>query len=136
MNVVPGDELDFFLAKCLEMIAPHASYDDDDRAAYEKLERVRRERLALRGQLERTSDALRALQYRRSRWFRWVYPLDIIWRKPWRSTATTGWHEGRTLTVKVSNFVGWLRFAHDCADASIACSCHPSYRFPNPEKDK
>lgn len=84
-------------------------------------------RIMLNDQLEREREVISAMHYR----FTHHHPLrNFLWRKPWRSTATTGWSDGTTLRVKLANFFGWLRNAHDCNDTSIGCSCYPSFRFP------
>ena len=64
--------------------------------------------------------------------------MSLFTRKPWRSghgpfERYARWvhrHRLAYLAVQVANLVGWLRFAHDCQDPRIGCSCSGSYRFP------
>jgi hypothetical protein len=79
--------------------------------------------------IRRESEVIAAMQYRTSRW---LGPLDIFWRKPWRSTSNPGWRSDIAVEVNLSNWLGWLLMAHDCYDPAVGCSCHPSYRFPDP----
>lgn len=80
-------------------------------------------------QLEREREVIRAMQWRQRRWHG---PLvDFLWRKPWR--APSGPHLSLRCdpVVNLGNLIGWLRFAHDCADPSIGCSCSGGFRFPH-----
>lgn len=74
------------------------------------------------------AEVIHAMQ---ERMHRWHGPLDILWRKPWKSPAPTGWREGTTLPVKLRNVRHWLRYAHDCADPSVGCSCSGGFRYPH-----
>jgi hypothetical protein len=76
---------------------------------------------------ERDRDCIRAMQKRLGG------VLGIFHRKPWRSSSK--WYEGvltdnYTLRVRILNFLGWLRHAHDCSDLAVGCSCTGGYRFP------
>lgn len=128
------DKLEEWLTSFLAELAPHASYDSEDREHYEHFDKLledHRYRRIYSERLQREGEVIRAMQYR----FAHRHPIrHFFWRKPWRSTAPIGWSDGKTLTVKVANLVSWLRFAHDCTDPAVGCSCHPSYRFPDPEK--
>jgi hypothetical protein len=82
----------------------------------------------LTAQLEREREVIQAMRERGRRWHGPL--LDVLWRKPWRSSGGTGVRCGRTWGVKLSNFLGWLRNAHDCADPSVGCSCSGGFRHP------
>ncbi len=87
----------------------------------------------LQNRLRSEGAAIHAMHYRQYQWLRWIPFLEVLWNKPWRSSASlsVAWHSGRTLRAKLSNAYGWLRMAHDCADPAVACSCHGGYRFPH-----
>lgn len=42
------------------------------------------------------------------------------------------WYESHVLWYanQLRNLVNWIRFAHDCQDPQVGCSCTGSYRFP------
>ena len=79
-------------------------------------------------QLSRSAEVIRAMQRRQHRWHGPL--LDVLWRKPWRSPSEPRWDHQRSFRVNCGNLWSWLRFAHDCADPSVACSCHGGFRFP------
>lgn len=62
-------------------------------------------------------------------------------RKPWRSGWVPTWRKSsdcewwRYPLILLGNWWGWLRYAHDCQDPRIGCSCSGSYRFPHHEFD-
>jgi hypothetical protein len=82
----------------------------------------------LKVQLRREREVIAAMRRRQRKWHGPV--LDLFWRKPWRSTAGVGVSRDRSVRVNLSNFLGWLRNAHDCADPSVGCSCSGGYRHP------
>lgn len=82
--------------------------------------------------LAREQEVIRAMQVRQRRW---LGPLGILWRRPWRSPARPGWSRTAPLGVNVRNLIGWISAAHDCADPSVGCSCSGGFRFPRPQAD-
>lgn len=82
-------------------------------------------------QLEREGAVISAMQNR----FAHNHPIrSFFWRRPWNSTAPIPKLNQYGISTYLRELFSWLRFAHDCTDPSVGCSCRPSYRFPNPEK--
>jgi hypothetical protein len=50
-----------------------------------------------------------------------LWRVGILLRRPWRSPT-------RPQTIR--DLWPWLRFAHDCADPAVGCSCSGGFRFP------
>lgn len=75
--------------------------------------------LAKAEQWRRDRDALAAAQHRIAR----VPVLDLLWRRPWRSSSRPRWRS-------LPDVRAWLAAAHDCADPSVGCSCAGGYRYP------
>lgn len=55
---------------------------------------------------------------------------SFLWRKAWRSKTKSKAMRGDNLRITIINLLSWLRYAHDCQDPAIGCSCHGSFRFP------
>lgn len=89
---------------------------------------------------DRDSYALSAMRQRFTRW----HPVrDLLYRKPWRKSiwpGIAGAYRARNeryefetrphwIAVAWLNIWSWVRYAHDCSDPSIACSCSGGFRF-------
>lgn len=87
----------------------------------------------LQEQLTREREVIRTMQ---SRQRRLLTPIgDFFWRKPWRSTVPFPSLRDYGIGLWAQEAVQWMRNVHDCSDPSIGCSCHPSFRFPDPPKE-
>ena len=72
---------------------------------------------------------IRAMQYRQRHFL--PFPVDILWRRPWRSSVGPGLSRRHSLRINALNLWSWLRLAHDCSDPSVGCSCHGGFRYPH-----
>jgi hypothetical protein len=70
---------------------------------------------SIEAQLRREQAAIAAIH--RRPWWR----VGILLRRPWRSALRP---------VNFTGLVAWLRYAHDCQDPAVACSCSGGFRFP------
>lgn len=68
--------------------------------------------------------------------------MNVLQRKPWRSpNGTSTWRKApdcewwRHPLILLGNWRRWLRYAHDCQDPRIGCSCAGGYRFPRTHID-
>jgi len=53
---------------------------------------------------------------------------SLFWRKPWKSNICLV--KGDTFIITIQNLVSFIKYAHDCQDPAIGCSCTDSFRFP------
>lgn len=71
-------------------------------------------------QLRRERAVITAMQHRTGR-----NPVsNLLLRKPWRAGHRPRWNRPREVW-------DWVRFAHDCQDPVVGCSCSGGFRFPN-----
>lgn len=67
-------------------------------------------------------------------------PTRILTRKPWRAPTGPFQRYDRAVhrrpsayvACQIANLIGWLRYAHDCQNPNIGCSCTGSHRHPHP----
>lgn len=63
-------------------------------------------------------ECIRAMQQRADKFL----VFSIFWRKPWKSGHLPNWNSVRSVW-------DWIKYAHDCQDPAVACSCSGGFRF-------